>query len=151
LKGDPFGLGIKENYVQEWAELLVPEKATVLARYDHPYWGKYAAVTENTFGAGVVTYFGTLPSPAVLQRLLVHVLKGAGLWGSDQQIAFPLIVKVGVNQDGKTLRYYFNYSGKRQQWAYPHRSGTDLLTKKKIASHQLLSLGPWELMVLEEE
>jgi beta-galactosidase len=151
LKRDPFGVGEKENYVEEWAELLVPEGARVLAWYDHPYWGKYAAITENKFGAGTVIYFGAMPSPLVLQRLLVHALKDAGVWTDDQAIAFPLIVKNGVNQYGRSLHYYFNYSGRRQQWVYPHKSAIDLLTGKKIQPHQPLSLGPWELMVLEEE
>jgi beta-galactosidase len=151
LKGDPFNVGTPENYVQEWAELLAPETAKVLAWYDHPYWGNYAAITENKFGAGTVTYFGAMPSPAILQRLLARAVKGAGLWTVNQEIKFPLIVKNGINQYGKSLHYYFNYSGSRQQWIYPYHLCANLLTGKKIQPHQPLSLGPWEFMVLEEE
>jgi len=31
-------------------ELLTPTTATVVARYHHPVWGKYAAIVRNSYG-----------------------------------------------------------------------------------------------------
>ena len=45
-----------------WAEGLVPEGATVLARYDHPFYGQWPAIVTNEFGDGRITYVGTLPN-----------------------------------------------------------------------------------------
>jgi len=150
LKDDPFKAG-EENYVQDWAELIVPETAQVLAYYDHPYWGKYAAITQNNYGEGTVTYFGTFPSKTILQRLVVGAVKKAGLWTADQELVFPLIVKNGVNQYGKNLHYYFNYSSEQHTLVYPYKSSTDLITGKNMAMNEKITLDAWGLAVLEEK
>ena len=43
-------------------------------------------------------------------KIIQDAVTKAGLWGTDQQLAFPIITKFGVNQRGKTVHYYFNYS-----------------------------------------
>jgi len=44
-----------------WADLLVPEGAEVLAGYDDPFLGDYAAVTTKAVGRGRITWIGTKP------------------------------------------------------------------------------------------
>ena len=51
-------------------ELLQPTTASVLANYDHPVWGTYAAVTRNRYGKGEVTYVGFMPSDALIEKIL---------------------------------------------------------------------------------
>ncbi len=148
---DTFNIPAGENYVTDCEEFLVPETAKVLAWYDHEYWNKYAAITENNFGKGVVTYFGAVLSKAVMRQLLIRVIKGAGLWGTDQQINFPIIVKHGINQYAKTIHYYFNYSDKPQTFIYPYHPCINLLTKQTISTGQRVTLEPWGLVVLEED
>ncbi len=104
LKGDPFGVGPDENKVRKWMELITPTTAKVLAYYDHPVWGNYAAITQNKYGKGTATYIGCITSNAVTGKLLANEVKGAGLWGKDQALQFPMIVKSGVNGQGKTIR-----------------------------------------------
>ena len=58
LKGDPFHTG-GANKVSVWAEFLMPDTAKPLAYYDHPFFGKYPAITRNAFGKGTLTYEGT--------------------------------------------------------------------------------------------
>ncbi len=151
LKGDPFKAGAGENFVHDWAELLVPETAKVLAYYDHPYYGKYAAITQNNYDKGQVTYFGAFPSKTILQKLLADAVKDAGLWTADQQLAFPLIVKNGVNQYGKNIHYYFNYSNELHTLVYPYKSCTNLLTGKSINMNEKIDLDAWAFVVLEEK
>jgi beta-galactosidase len=151
LKGDPFKLGFADNYVSDWAELLVPETCKVLAWYDHPYWGKYAAITKNNYGKGTVLYFGALPSKALMHKLLLDEVKAAGLGNADQQLSFPIIVKNGVNQYHKTVHYYFNYSGTAQNITYPHPTATDLLSGKPVITGQKLIFAPWDFIVVEEK
>jgi beta-galactosidase len=55
LKGDPFHVG-EQNKVSTWAEFLQLETATPLALYDHPFFGRWPAVTSNRFGSGTLTY-----------------------------------------------------------------------------------------------
>jgi beta-galactosidase len=47
LKDDPFDVGAQDNRVEAWMELITPTTAEVLAYYDHPHWGAYAAITTN--------------------------------------------------------------------------------------------------------
>src|SRR2546430_4390531 len=49
LKDDPFHAG-DDNRVTTWAEMLILDTAKALAYYDHPFFGKYPAITQNTFG-----------------------------------------------------------------------------------------------------
>jgi beta-galactosidase len=150
LKDDPFHVGKQNNTIQKWMELITPTTAKVLAYYDHPVWGKYAAITQNKYGKGVATYIGCITSNAVNEKLMENVVKTAGLWTADNELKFPLIVKSGVNQLGKTLRYYFNYSAQAQSFTYSQKSGTDLLTNTPVTSNTTINLLPWGFKVIEE-
>jgi beta-galactosidase len=150
LKSKEFDILQSKNGLSTWIELLIPNTAKVLAQYDHPYWGEYAAITENQYGNGSAIYIGCLPSDSVMEKVLEYALKKAGLWGKDQEIAFPLIAKSGVNQEGKVIRYYFNYSMNRSSLQYPYREGIELLTNTKVHSDELLELEPWGIKIIEE-
>ena len=150
LKDDPFKVGKAGNEVKTWMELITPTTATVLAYYDHPVWGKYAAITRNTFGKGVATYIGCRTSDEVTSKILEGVIKSADLWKEDQQMAFPLITKSGVNQKGKKLHYYFNYSAAQRTAQYPHGAGTELLSNKAMLKGEQMTLEPWGIKIIEE-
>lgn len=151
LKYDPFGVGSENNSVTGWMELITPETAKVLAYYDHPYWGKYAAITQNSFGKGIATYIGCIPSSAVMDKVLENVLETAGLWGLDQELRFPLITKSGINQKGKVVHYYFNYSADSYSIRYPYQAGKELLTYKMISRNDILEIDPWGILIIEEK
>jgi beta-galactosidase len=44
LESEAYHVGAGENAARWWMELLTPTTGTVLARYHHPVWGKYAAI-----------------------------------------------------------------------------------------------------------
>ena len=150
LKGDPFQVGTTNNKIQTWMELITPTTANVLAYYDHPYWGKYAAITENKFGKGLATYIGCVTSNPVTEKLIADVVKKAGITGPDQLLTFPLITKSGINQTGKSVHYYFNYSADSKSFQYPYKSSTNLLNKKVIHTKENIVLNGWECIILEE-
>jgi beta-galactosidase len=151
LKDNPFGVDEEKNSLTTWIELLTPSSANVLASYDHLYWGKYAAVTQNAYGKGTATYIGCLPSYEVMEKIMKNALIKAGLWGVDQEIQFPLITKSGLNQDGKVIRYYFNYSMDSNSFKYPHKQGMELFTGKTVTPHELINLEPWGISIIEEK
>lgn len=150
LKDDPFKVGKNDNNVINWMELLTPTTAKVLAYYDHPVWGKYAAITQNNYGKGVATYVGCVTSNAVTKKLLQDVISKAGLWGADQQLNFPLITKTGINQQGKNIHYYFNYSTDKKTLIYPHNKGMEILSGKAVAKNVALELAPWGVIIVVE-
>ena len=150
LKGDPFQAGA-DNRVSDWAEMLILEGAQPLAYYDHPFFGKYPAIARNHFGAGTLTYEGSLLSPKLQEKVLLDVLKLAGLSGPDQQLPQPVRVKHGVNRKGKTIHYYLNYSSETQTFVYPYGAGRDLLGQTTVAPSQSITLKPWDLAIVEEK
>lgn len=150
LKDDPFKVG-KDNTIQKWMELITPGTAKVLAYYDHPVWGKYAAITENNYGKGTATYVGCWPSTAITGKIMENAIKEAGLWDVDQNLKFPLIVKSGVNQHHKVIHYYFNYSATPASFDYPHKAGKELLSGTAVSSNQSIAMDGWGVKIIEEQ
>jgi beta-galactosidase len=131
-------------------ELLTPTTAKVLGRYEHPVWGKYAAITENSHGKGLATYVGFMPGDELMGKLLEDAVRKAGLWGADQSLAFPIVTKSGRNRQGQTVRYYFNYSAREVSFGYAHGAGKDLLSGSAIARDSTQSLAPWGVLIVLE-
>jgi beta-galactosidase len=150
LKGDPFQAGEK-NTVSAWAEFLMPESAKALAYYDHPFFGKYPAITRNQFGGGTLTYEGTFLSDALQSKVLMDVLKVAGLGSPDQQLPAPVKARHGVSLSGKRIHYYLNYSGRAQTFTYPYAEAAELLRHQVASKGQIMTLQPWDLVILEEK
>lgn len=150
LKNDPFHAGA-ENKVSDWAEMLVLDTAKALAEYDHPFFGKFAALTENNFGRGALTYEGTVLSDKLQAAVILGVLREAGLTGPDQGLPAPVRVKHGVNGHGRALHYYLNYSSEAQTFSYPYGAAMDLLAQAAVGRGQTVRLEPWDLVILEEK
>lgn len=148
LKDDPFEVGEEANKVETWMELITATTADVLAYYDHPYWGKYAAITRNRYGKGSATYIGCMTSAAIMNRVLQGVVQEAGLWGEDQKLSFPVIVKSGTNAEGRSIRYYFNYSDCPATIGYPYESGQELLSGGAIQRGQQFEIEPWGVRIV---
>lgn len=151
LKDDPFQVGKDKNEIKYWMELLTPTTAKVLAKYDHPQWSDYAAVTQNNYGKGMVTYIGFMPGDILMEKILEGSLKEAGLWNEDQKLHFPLITKSGINTQGKTIRYFFNYSAQAKSFTYTQgKNGINLLNSEKVAKNSEINLAPWGMLLIEE-
>jgi beta-galactosidase len=150
LKNDPYKVGEKENKIHTWMELITPSTAQVLAVYDHPEWGKYAAVTQNQYGKGIATYIGCMTTPALTEQIMKQALKKSNLWGKEQDLYFPLITKSGKNQQGKTIRYFFNYSATPQKMPYLFKNSTELLTNKAVLQNSNLDIEAWGVKIVEE-
>jgi beta-galactosidase len=150
LKDDPFQVGAADNTIDTWLEHVIPDSARVLAWYDHPHWGRYAAVTHNDYGKGWAMYIGCLPSAALMHKILARAAQNAGCWGPDQQLAFPLITRSGSNDAGKAVHYYFNYADQPASFTYPYAAGAELLSGTAVAAGQPLTLERWGVAVIEE-
>lgn len=149
LKGDPFHAGA-DNQVSYWAEFLLPDHAKPLAYYDHPFFGKWPAITENQFGAGTLLYEGTYLSDQLQTTILRSTLENAGLTGSDQAMPASVHVQHGVNRMKKKVHYYFNYSSAPASVPYTYAPGVNLLDEQAVTPGISLSLGPWDVAIVEE-
>lgn len=147
----PYQLQKGSDAVRYWMELLTPTTAKVVARYDHPVWNQYAAITENAYGKGLATYVGFMPSDELMGKILEDAVRKAGLWGADQEIAFPVVTKSGSNRQRKLVRYYFNYSARTASFRYPHGTGKDLLSGLAVPGGSQQQLSPWGVMIVLED
>lgn len=152
ITDETFRLPREARRARAFMELLEPEEGTqVLASYDHYNWKDYAAVTAHAWGKGTAIYVGCMTSDELLDEILRYALEKAGLDQALEQRAFPVIVRGGVNQYGRSVRYYLNYSPEEQQVSYVHQAGTELLAGTRVEHKDTLNLGPWEVKIVEEE
>ena len=150
LKGDPFQVG-EENKVTDWAEMISLDSAQALAYYDHPFFGKYPAITRNSFGNGSLTYEGTVLSDALQTKVLLDVVQRAGIVRPDQNLPASVRAKQGTNRNGKMVHYFLNYSSNEQSFTYPYAAGRELLTETAVAKSQQITVKPWDLILIEEK
>jgi beta-galactosidase len=150
LKGDPYHVG-DQNSVSTWAEFLQLDTAKPLAFYDHPFFGRWPAITTNAFGSGTLVYEGTVLSNNLQQAVVLDALRDAGLSGPDQQLPSTVRVKHGISNDGSNLHYYLNYSSSPASFTYSYAAGTDFLTGQSIAQGQQATLAPWDLIIVHEK
>ncbi len=149
LNGDPFQAG-GDNKVQYWAEFLQLDSAKALAYYDHHFFGRWPAITQNQYGAGKVIYEGTYLTDKLQKAVLKSALEDAGLSGPDQQLPAQVHTRSGTNDYGRTVRYFFNYSGAAASFKYQYKGGTELLSARTVKAGDTVDLGPWDLAIVEE-
>jgi beta-galactosidase len=149
LKDDPFGVGEDENKANTWMEYIILETAKPLAFYDHKYFKEYPAITINSYGDGTLLYEGCMVSDAIQEKIIQQAIERAEIKTPAQEIHWPLITKSGINDAGKTIHYYYNYSSEPTQFVYPYKNGMELISDKKVISGQELSINPWDVLIIE--
>ena len=135
-------------------ELLNPRSDTqVLASYDHPVWGQYAAVTRHDYGHGSAEWIGTLPSAQGMWQLLSDAADAAGLSGPARDLAGLVTVREGINALGEQVAYLLNYSSKEVKLDAPY--GGHLLVADgqadpgaHVDQGQSMTIGPWDLAII---
>lgn len=149
LKSDYYKTEKADSQAGTFMELVKPDTAKVLASYDHYNWKGYAAVTQNQYGKGAATYIGCLTTQSYLKEILTDCLKKAGLLNPQQTAAFPVIIRKGINDFGRELIYYLNYSKDQQTITYHGPSGKSLLDDREIHSESTFTIKPWNLVIIE--
>ncbi|WP_454051208.1 beta-galactosidase [Cellulomonas sp. Marseille-Q8402] len=129
-------------------ELLTPDGAEVLAGYDHPAWGRYAAITRHRTGDGSVLHIGTMTSSELVRAVLAVAVRDAGLAGWPQDLAGTVSVRRGTNARGHAVTYLLNYSAAPVTVPAPV-AGRSVLDDRDVAAGTELTVGPWDLVVLE--
>ena len=151
LENDPYHVGPADNTARWWMELLTPTTAITVARYHHAVWGKYAAIVRNDFGKGEVTYIGFMPSDVLAEKIVEECVKRAGLWGKQQELHFPTIMRSGTLADGHVVHYLLNYSANPAHITYAFPQGKNLLTGEVTPQNGTINLPAWGVGVVEEE
>lgn len=149
LTNHSYDIAEDKNEVHTWMELLTPTTAKVLATYDHPAWGEYAAITCNEYGKGFATYVGCIVSSETMSEILIDAIKRANIWRQEQQFRFPVIIKSGLNDAGHEMKYFFNYSFEEQSFAYPFPESVELLEDVTYQNEEMIKISPWSFKIFE--
>ena len=152
----PKNVGLKGTIVGEnpeagakiFMELLISKGAEVLAHYDHYNWKEYAAITKNHYGRGTAVYLGCMTDQATLKAVMKDILQSAQI--ELPIYSYPVIVRKGINDFGKNVKYFFNYSAKEQNVPYIYKNGVELLAENPIKAQENLNIPAWGVKIVEE-
>lgn len=129
-------------------ELLVSEGAEVLASYEHYNWKDYAAIIRNHYGKGQAVYIGCMTDEETLKSVYKAVLPEAGV--EIPEYHYPIIVRKGLNDLGKTVCYFLNYSGMELEMPYDYKNGIELLENTAVENGTALQMPAWGVKIVEE-
>ena len=152
----PKNVGLKGTIVGEnpeaeakiFMELLISKGAEVLAHYDHYNWKEYAAITKNHYGRGTAVYLGCMTDQATLKAVMKDILQSAQV--ELPIYSYPVIVRKGINDFGKNVKYFFNYSAEEQNVPYIYKNGVELLAENPIKAQENLNIPAWGVKIVEE-
>ena len=137
----------------EWMELITCDTAVPVLKYSHPAYERYAAAAKNQYGNGSTLYFGTMfENDELLESVLLSFLHETGFSGGDLSSDaphYPLIIKRGINDSGKELCYYLNYSKDPVSVTHHGKNGVELISEAAIVCGDKIVLGGWGVAVVE--
>lgn len=143
----PVKVTVDGTDTRHWMELLCPTTAESKERYQHRYWGDYAAVTRNQYQKGHAWYLGTMMETHKLKEYLAAAAQDAGI--SVPEFGYPVTLRECVTKEGKQVHFLMNYSSSRaavrSTW-----SGMDLLTGRSYQAGEEIVLDDWDVCILKE-
>lgn len=88
-------------------DMIVPEGAQVLWRYDDEFYRRYAAITRCNYGRGAAYYLGTVPDPSVLDTLFDEVMSRALIERLDLPKGVECVVR---GESSERVRILMNHN-----------------------------------------
>ena len=134
--------------VSTWMEFLQLTTAKPLATVDHVFFGKWPCITENAYGKGHLIYCGTVPSEALLQKIIARAADRKQIATTERQFQYPIILRSGTNSKGHEVHFFFNYTYETKTVNYPYAKGTSLTDGKKISKDQPIEIEPWGVAIV---
>jgi beta-galactosidase len=131
-----------------WIDGLIPAGASTVARYAHPRFEAFPAVTENTHGAGRITVVGTVPNAALAKTVMTSVLATPAS-SPFQDVRSPVTVSSGTSH-GTRIWFLFNW-GWEQRTLTVSSSLTDAISGAEISGGAEVRLSAWDVRVLRQE
>ncbi|MEJ3750316.1 beta-galactosidase [Actinomycetes bacterium KLBMP 9797] len=127
-----------------WADGLTVVDADVVARYDHPHFGRWPAITTRRHGQGRVTYVGTVPGRD-LARALATWLAPAPVngWGD---LPPSVTATTATAPHGERVHIVHNWCGEPTRVVAPVPLA-DVLDGGSVPAGEALDLGAWDVRV----
>lgn len=127
-------------------DILRPEGAEVLARYESDFYAGTPAVTKNAYGSGRAYYVGTQLEPEALSKVLAGAILEAGVKpviAEGTKLEVTRRVKGGVAYD-----FIINLTGEEQPLPACYAGKTDMLTGGGLKAGAALK--PWDALLVYE-
>ena len=132
-----------------WIDGLIADGADVLARYDHPRFGDFPAVTSHAVDGGRVTVIGCVPNPALASGIIRWAAPSshaAALVSPADDVsanaASPVTVTSGSLPDGRRAWFVFNWGWEPQTLTLA-TPVTDTVTGAALRADTAVPLGAW--------
>ncbi|MFB7160991.1 beta-galactosidase [Streptomyces sp. NPDC056242] len=130
-----------------WIDALTTADADVLAAFDHPHFGRWAAVTTRAHGAGRITCVGTVPGRDLARALATWLAPDACSGWGDLPLPDSVAVSTGTAPDGRRVHVVHNWGWDPVQVTTP-MALTDVLEDTSVPAGAPLSLTAWDVHVL---
>ncbi|MGN5382262.1 beta-galactosidase [Streptomyces lasalocidi] len=141
--GSPFALP-EDGTATHWVDGLTVVDAEVLAEYEHPHFGRWAAITTRRHGAGRVTCVGTVPGRGTARALAEWLAPTPSSgWGT---LPASVTVTTGTCPDGRRAHVVHNWSWQEADVRAPGEL-TDVLDGSVIPGGTPVGLGAWDVRV----
>jgi beta-galactosidase len=128
--------GRKAIKVRQWTEVIHAEGAKALASYTEGYLSGRPAVTENRYGKGRAFYIGTQMEDRDLADILDTITQHTGIVAD---LKVPAGVEIAIREKGaERFLFVLNHTEKSVEVNLKQKTGTDLLTGRKIKSRSII-------------
>jgi len=125
-----------------FAEGLVAAGAEVLATYQHPHLGRWAAVTTRAVGAGRITVVGTVPdqdlAAGLVRWLAPHAVDG---WTTGDSVT----VSTSTDASAATRLHVLHNWSWEEATATASSAVTDLIGGGRHLPGEKITLGAWDV------
>lgn len=169
---DGAAVGGTQTRAKALIELLKPNDGDtqVLAKYRHPAWGSYAAITRHAFGAGWAQWVGSILDANVNRAVVREAVEASGMEVLGANLAGIVTVREGFDQAGEHIVYLLNYSSDAVSCSSPVTGevivgGVDIdnsgfaredpavgpLSGTVLQAGEELTIGPWNLAIVVEQ
>jgi beta-galactosidase len=133
-----------------WIDGLEVETATEVAKYVHPHFGSFSAITNNKFGEGQVTYVGTFPDQELGNFVGSYLASGLKREVTPTSANKSVTVNKAISKSGEKLHFIFNWGWETATVKVPFPS-KNLGNGNQIVEGSTVSLEPWGVTVIVEE
>ncbi|MFC0523617.1 beta-galactosidase [Pontibacillus salicampi] len=114
IKGE-HDLAEVESYISIWRDMIVPEEAEVVYRYEDAFYDSYAAVTRNTFGEGHAYYIGGGIEVGGLRKIVQHILTQHHIPHEPSPDGVEVVTR---EAEGKKYRMVMNHNDTEQSFQH---------------------------------
>ncbi|MGO4109736.1 beta-galactosidase [Paenibacillus sp. YAF4_2] len=134
----------KSYSCSQWCDILTPQGAEPVARYEDDFYAGKIAATVHTVDKGKVYYLGTFPEESFYSDFFKDVADTLGLTYIPN---LPEGVQVSIRSNGEKQYMFLLNLSRKQQTIQLEQSYYSVLNNKDIA--QELNMNPYDVEIVE--